>query len=85
MLALVRGHGGRATPTRRLLLDALFANREHRSAEELAADVRARAPDVHLYTIYRNLEELEQLGVVDSARLGSGPVTYHLATRTASR
>ncbi len=80
VLALVRSHGGRVTPARRLLLDALFANRDHRSAEELAVDVHAWAPDVHLSTIYRNLEELEQLGVVDSTRLGSGPVTYHLAS-----
>ena len=35
VLALVRRNGGRATPARRLLLNALFGNREHRSAEEL--------------------------------------------------
>ena len=80
VLALVRRHGGRATPARRLLLNALFGSREHRSAEELAAEVHAAAPDVHLSTIYRNLEELERLGVIDSTRLGSGPATYHLAT-----
>jgi len=80
VLALVRRHGGRATPARRLLLNALFGSREHRSAEELAAEVHAAAPDVHLSTIYRNLEELERLGVIDSTRLGGGPATYHLAT-----
>ena len=80
VLALVRRHGGRATPARRLLLNALFGSREHRSAEELAAEVHALAPDVHLSTIYRNLEELEKLGVIDSTRLGAGPATYHLAT-----
>jgi Fe2+ or Zn2+ uptake regulation protein len=80
VIALVRSHGGRATPARRLLLNALFGNREHRSAEELATEVHAQAPDVHLSTIYRNLEELERLGVVDSTRLGSGPATYHLAS-----
>jgi len=80
VIALVRKHGGRATPARRLLLNALFGSREHRSAEELAAEVHSRAPDVHLSTIYRNLEELERLGVIDSTRLGSGPATYHLAS-----
>jgi Fur family transcriptional regulator, ferric uptake regulator len=80
VLALVRQNGGRATPARRMLLDALFAGTGHRSAEELAAEVRARAPDVHLSTIYRNLEELERLGVIDSTRLGSGPATYHLSS-----
>jgi Fe2+ or Zn2+ uptake regulation protein len=80
VLALVRRHGGRATPARRLLLQALFGSRDHRSAEELATEVHAGAPDVHLSTIYRNLEELERLGVIDSTRLGSGAATYHLAS-----
>jgi Fur family transcriptional regulator, ferric uptake regulator len=80
VLALVRRHGGRATPARRLLLNALFGSTGHRSAEELAAEVHALAPDVHLSTIYRNLEELERLGVIDSTRLGGGPATYHLAS-----
>ncbi|HUN37385.1 MAG TPA: Fur family transcriptional regulator [Trebonia sp.] len=79
VLALLRQQGGRATPARRLLLDALFSGTGHRTAEDLAAEVRTRAPDVHLTTIYRNLEELEQLGVIDSTRLG-GPATYHLAS-----
>jgi Fur family transcriptional regulator, ferric uptake regulator len=35
---------------------------------------------VHLSTIYRNLEELERLGVIDSTRLGTGHATYHLAS-----
>jgi Fur family transcriptional regulator, ferric uptake regulator len=80
VLALVRQHGGRATPARRLLLQALFGSQEHRSAEELATEVRAHAPDVHLSTVYRNLEELERLGVIDGTRLGDGPATYHLAS-----
>ena len=80
VLALVRAQGGRATPARRLLLQALFESRDHRSAEELAAKVRSHAPDVHLSTVYRNLEELERLGVIDSTRLGEGPATYHLAS-----
>ncbi len=80
VLALVRAQGGRATPARRLLLQALFESRDHRSAEELAAMVRSHAPDVHLSTVYRNLEELERLGVIDCTRLGEGPATYHLAS-----
>ena len=82
VLALVREHGGRATPARRLLLEALFGSQEHRTAEELAAQVRAHAPDVHLSTIYRQLEELERLGVIDATRLGDGPASYHLASAT---
>ena len=78
ILALMRERGGRATSARRLLLQALLAQPGHCSAEELAADIHPRAPGMHITTIYRNLEELERLGVIDSTRLGSGPVTYHL-------
>ena len=74
----MRERGGRATPARRLLLTALFGNRNHRSAEDLADEVRAQAPDVNISTIYRNLEELVGLGVVDRTYIGGGPATYHL-------
>ena len=76
----MRRHGGRVTSSRRLLLDVLFTDPEHRSAEELAARVQAQAPDVHLSTVYRNLEELERLGVVVHTHVGHGPATYHLAS-----
>jgi hypothetical protein len=59
LIALVRKHGRRATPARRLL-QALFGSREHRSAEELATEVRAHASDVHMSTVYRNLDERGQ-------------------------
>lgn len=79
-LAALRDRGGRVTLPRRLLLEALFSSTEHRNVEELAAEVQATAPDVHLSTIYRNLEELQRLGVVVHSHLGHGPATYHLAT-----
>ena len=78
-LAQLRQHGGRTTSARRLLLGALLASPGHRSAEQLAADVQASAPGVNLSTIYRNLEELERLKIVDRTHLGHGPATYHLA------
>ncbi len=79
VVALLRAHGGRATPTRRVLLEVLFDSASHLSAEELATAVQARSPDVHLSTIYRNLDELQKLGVVAHTHLGHGPVTYQLA------
>jgi Fur family ferric uptake transcriptional regulator len=78
-LNLLRRHGGRITSSRRFLLRALFESEGHRSAEQLAALVQAQAPDVHLSTVYRNLDELEKLGVIVHAHLGHGPATYHLA------
>jgi len=75
----LRARGRRITTPRRLLLHCLLEGPEHPTAEDLAAEVHARAPDVHLSTIYRNLHDLERLGVVVHAHLGHGPATYHLA------
>ncbi len=80
VLALVRSRGGRATASRRVLLEILFESRDHRSVEELAAAVQARAPEVHLSTVYRNLEELQRLGVIVHTHLGHGPAAYQLAS-----
>jgi Fur family ferric uptake transcriptional regulator len=81
-LDLLRQNGGRITSSRRFLLRLLFESEGHHTAEELAAEVQAQAPDIHLSTIYRNLDELEKLGVIVHAHLGHGPATYHLASST---
>jgi Fe2+ or Zn2+ uptake regulation protein len=79
VLDLVRQQGGRVTSSRRLLLRALFDSKDHHTAEELAAEVQQQSPDIHLSTIYRNLDELERLGVIVHSHLGHGAATYHLA------
>ena len=81
-LELLRQNGGRITSSRRFLLRLLFNSEGHHTAEELAAEVQAQAPDIHLSTIYRNLDELERLGVIVHAHLGHGPATFHLASST---
>ncbi|MGH8987275.1 MAG: Fur family transcriptional regulator [Acidimicrobiales bacterium] len=80
VLTLVRSRGGRATPSRRVLLEVLFEAQGHLTVDELAEAVQTRAPDVHVSTIYRNLEDLERLGVVVHTHLGHGPATYQLAS-----
>jgi len=80
VLAGMRARGGRVTPARRLLLAALFRSRAHRSVEDLAEEVQARAPDVNISTIYRNLDELVGLGVVDQTYIGGGAAAYHLSS-----
>ena len=79
LVAHLRADGVRITTARRLVLRALLAGGRHPTADELIADVRDLAPDVHASTVYRNLEELERLGIVTHTHLGHGPATYHLA------
>lgn len=79
LLAVLRASGGRVTTPRRAILGALIEHQGHPTAEQLTADVQARQPDVHESTVYRFLDELERLGVVDHVHLGHGPAVYHFA------
>lgn len=78
VLALLRAGGGRVTSPRRAIVQALI-DLGHPTAERLTAEVRTRQPDVHESTVYRFLDELEHLGVVDHVHLGHGPAVYHFA------
>jgi Fe2+ or Zn2+ uptake regulation protein len=82
VMTLLRENGGRATSTRRLLLTCLFEDASHHTADQLATKVQAINHDVSISTIYRNLYELERLGVVVHAHLGHGAAMYHLASDT---
>lgn len=80
ILALLRANGGRVTTSRRAILETFLAAGAHVTAEALTAQVQATQPDVHESTVYRFLDELEKLGVVDHVHLGHGPAVYHLVT-----
>lgn len=82
ILAVLRDSGGRITSPRRAILKAIIEHRGHPTAEQLTADVQAEQPDVHESTVYRFLEDLERLGIVDHVHLGHGPAVYHFADDT---
>jgi Fe2+ or Zn2+ uptake regulation protein len=78
ILALLRQRGGRVTTCRRTILETFLGAGGHVTAEALTAQVQASQPDVHESTVYRFLDELERLGVVDHVHLGHGRAVYHL-------
>ena len=75
----LRARGGRITAARRALVTALLEADAHVTADDLATLVQAAHPEVHRSTIYRTLDALEQLGIVDHVHLGHGRAVYHLA------
>ncbi|TMM17939.1 MAG: transcriptional repressor [Actinobacteria bacterium] len=79
LIALIREQGERVTTARRALVTALVQAKGHVTADDLAALVQKAQPDVHLSTIYRSLDALERIGVVDHVHLGHGRAVYHLA------
>lgn len=78
ILMQLRQAGGRVTPARRALVGALLEADGHVTADDLAEAVQRSHPDVHRSTIYRTLDALEALGVVDHVHLGHGRAVYHL-------
>ena len=68
-LDALRAHGLRVSASRRQVLEALYADRRPRTAEEIAADG-------DLASVYRNLDTLEELGLVRHVHLGHGPGLY---------
>jgi Fur family ferric uptake transcriptional regulator len=79
ILEMLRARGGRITTPRRAIITALLNSGGHITADELTDQIQADYPDVHLSTIYRCLETLEQLKVIEHIHLGHGRAIYHLA------
>jgi Fur family ferric uptake transcriptional regulator len=75
----VRASGGRMTVQRRLVLEALERARHHTTAEEIAARIRRRHPQIDPSTVYRNLESLEGLGYVTHTHFEDRVTRWHLA------
>ena len=76
LIALIREQGERVTTARRALVTALVQAKGHVTADDLAVLVQKAQPDVHLSTIYRSLDALERIGVVDHVHLGHGRAVY---------
>jgi Fur family transcriptional regulator, ferric uptake regulator len=80
-LDLLRARGLRASTARRLVLETLFASGEAISAERIAGGLDGRLPRSDLASVYRNLERLEEIGLVRHFHLVHGPGLYALAAR----
>jgi Fur family ferric uptake transcriptional regulator len=78
-LATVRDYGLRLSSARRVVIAALYAADGPLSAEQIAAGVGGRVPPSDLASVYRNLETLEELGIVRHVHLGHSPALYAIA------
>lgn len=74
---VLREGGGRATTARRAILDVLFATADPLSTEQIA---QRSVPAQDVPSTYRNLEHLEQVGLVRHVHFGHGPGRYELVT-----
>jgi Fur family ferric uptake transcriptional regulator len=76
VFALLRSEGHRVTAPTRFVLEALFAADEPISAQRIAETTPV--PEFEASSVYRNLERLEELGVVKHVHLGHSPSLYML-------
>ena len=82
ILERLRGEGGRVTATRRTVVEAMLASASHHlTAADVVEAVRRTDPDFHPSTVYRTLDRLTELGVVDRLQIGPGPAVHHLTVR----
>jgi Fur family ferric uptake transcriptional regulator len=75
----LRARGYRLTPQRQLVLEAV-AELGHATPEEIVTAARRTASGINISTVYRTLELLEELGLVQHTHLGHGAPTYSVAS-----
>ena len=82
VVARLQASGSRVTAPRRRVIEAVVSNPDHHmTAAEIVATVRDADPDFYESTVYRTLDRLVELGVLDRVQLGPGAAVFHLAHR----
>jgi Fe2+ or Zn2+ uptake regulation protein len=77
--AIIRSHGGRVTPQRVLILDAICAGQGHTTFGEILTRVKLTDPSIDRSTLYRALDFFEEVGLMVSAEAGKDEKVYEIA------
>jgi Fur family transcriptional regulator, ferric uptake regulator len=77
---VVREAGGRLTAPRRAVLEALLTADGPVTAEQIADGLGGRLTRTEAVSVYRNLDWLEDIGIVRHAHVGHGAGLYQLAS-----
>jgi Fur family ferric uptake transcriptional regulator len=79
-ITTLRVRGLRVSAARRLVLEALFAADGPVTADAIAAGLDGRLPSSDLASVYRNLDTLEEIGLVRHFHVAHGAGLYALAS-----
>ncbi len=75
----LRGNGYKLTNQRRVVLEILYNRKgKHLTAEDIHNIVKVSNPEIGLATIYRSLQLLTELSLVDTLHLDDGIVRYEI-------
>jgi Fur family ferric uptake transcriptional regulator len=72
----LRGHGARWTAPRRAVVDLLSQTKKHMSAKEVYASLHRMYPGMGLTTVYRTLDLLVRMGLLNRLSFGTGESRY---------
>jgi Fur family ferric uptake transcriptional regulator len=79
ILSTIRGGAKRVTVAKRTVAEVLVDASGHLTVDEVTLAVQDRRPDVSPSTVYRILEEFEELRIVVHTHLGQSAAVYHLS------
>ena len=75
----LKENGYKLTNQRRVVLEALYKrDGDHLTAEEVHQIVKGVNPEIGLATVYRTLQLLSELGLIDKLNLDDGIVRYEI-------
>ena len=78
LLEQLRENGNRLTPQREMILSAICDGDHHMTADEILKRVRKRYPYINKSAVYRTLDLLSRLGLVNPTDFGQGRVEYEI-------
>jgi Fur family transcriptional regulator, ferric uptake regulator len=78
-IEVLRAEGRRITTARRTIIELLASTHDHLTAEHIALAVQHVHPEIHVSTVYRTLESLDEWGLVEHVHRGQGAAFFHLA------
>ena len=78
LLKDLRRRGHRLTPQREMILQVICESNGHLTADEIITRVRRRYAYLNKSAVYRTLDVLTQIGLVNPTDFGSGCVTYEI-------
>ena len=74
----LRQRGHRLTPQREMVLSVICASQGHVSADEILKGVRKRYPYINKSAVYRTLDLLTRINLVNPTDLGQGRIEYEI-------
>ena len=76
MTDLFRARGLKVTPQRELIFEVLAGAGHHPSADAVYAEARNRMPTMSLRTVYQTLNDLVDMGELQTLDLGTGSTRF---------